>query len=146
MRHRWAHRKLGRTSEHRRALLRNLATALFQHERITTTLAKAKELRSYAEKLITRARRDTIHDRRLVARELRDRTAVKHLFDEIAPRYAGRPGGYTRIVRMMPRRGDSAEMAIIELVEAGTPSKEKPRKKRAAAREVAAAPAGVSEP
>jgi len=129
MRHRWAHRKLGRTTEHRRALLRNLATALFQHERITTTLAKAKELRSYAEKLITRARRDTVHDRRLVARELRDRTLVKHLFDEIAPRYAGRPGGYTRIVKMMPRRGDGAEMAIIELVEAGGSAKEKPRKK-----------------
>ncbi len=137
MRHRWAHRKLGRTTEHRRALLRNLATALFQHERITTTLAKAKELRSYAEKLITRARRDTVHDRRLVARELRDRTLVKHLFDEIAPRYAGRAGGYTRIVRMMPRRGDGAEMAIIELVEAGTPAKGKPRKEKAAQAEPA---------
>ncbi len=144
MRHRWAHRKLGRTTEHRRALLRNLATALFQHERITTTLAKAKELRSYAEKLITRARRDTVHDRRLVARELRDRTLVKHLFDEIAPRYAGRPGGYTRIVKMMPRRGDGAEMAIIELVEAGGSAKEKPRKK--AEKAEAPAPAAAEAP
>ncbi len=149
MRHRWAHRKLGRTTEHRRALLRNLATALFQHERITTTLPKAKELRSYAEKLITRARRDTVHDRRLVARELRDRTLVRHLFDEIAPRYAGRPGGYTRIVRLMTRRGDGAEMAIIELVEAGATSKEKPRRKRrpeASAEPAAAAPAGDEAP
>ncbi len=145
MRHRWAHRKLGRTTEHRRALLRNLATALFQHERITTTLAKAKELRPYAEKLITRARRDTVHDRRLVARELRDRTLVKHLFDEIAPRYAGRPGGYTRIVRMMPRRGDNAEMAIIELVEAGQPSGGRERKATPAEKEQPAAAAQAAE-
>ena len=117
MRHRWAHRKLGRTSEHRKALLRNLATALFDHERITTTMANAKELRSYAERLITKARKDSVHSRRLVLRELHSRNTVKHLFDEIAPRFAERPGGYTRIMRMMPRRGDNAEMAIIELVD-----------------------------
>lgn len=117
MRHRWAHRKLGRTTEHRKALLRNLATALFDHERITTTLANAKELRSYAERLITKARKDSVHSRRIVLRELNSRTTVKHLFNEIAPRFAERPGGYTRIVRMMPRRGDNAEMAIIELVD-----------------------------
>ncbi|HHN74495.1 MAG TPA: 50S ribosomal protein L17 [Acidobacteria bacterium] len=116
MRHRWGYRKLGRKSEHRRATLRNLATALFVHERITTTLANAKELRSYAERLITRARNDSVHSRRIVARELHSRTVVKHLFDEIAPRFADRPGGYTRIMKMMPRRGDNAEMAIIELV------------------------------
>ncbi len=116
MRHRWAHRKLGRKTEHRRATLRNLATALFVHERITTTMANAKELRSYAERLITRAKTDSVHARRLVARELHKRDMVKHLFDNIAPRFAERPGGYTRVLRTMPRRGDNAEMAIIELV------------------------------
>ena len=116
MRHRCAHRRLGRTSEHRKATLRNLASALFTHERISTTLANAKELRSYAERLITRARTDTVHSRRIVARELHSRTVVKQLFDEIAPRFASRPGGYTRILKMMPRRGDNAAMAIIELV------------------------------
>ncbi|RMG48171.1 MAG: 50S ribosomal protein L17 [Acidobacteria bacterium] len=116
MRHRWAGRKLGRKTEHRRATLRNLATALFEQGRIRTTVPKAKELRSYAERLITKARKDSVHARRLVARELGNRTLVKKLFDEIAPRYAERPGGYTRILRLMPRRGDAAEMAIIELV------------------------------
>jgi large subunit ribosomal protein L17 len=99
------------------ATLQSLAAALFTHERISTTMGKAKELRSYAERLITRARKDSVHSRRLVAAELKDRTLVKHLFDEIAPRFTDRPGGYTRIMRMVPRRGDSAEMAIIELVE-----------------------------
>ncbi len=116
MRHRCAHRKLGRKTEHRLATLRNLAGALFVHERITTTLANAKELRSFAERLITRARKDTVHARRIVARDLTDRGLVKRLFDDIAPRYAERPGGYTRVMRLMPRRGDAAEMAIIELV------------------------------
>ncbi len=116
MRHRHAHRKMGRTSEHRMATLRNLAGALFTHERIQTTHANAKELRSFAERLITRARKDTVHARRIVARDIQDRTLLKRLFDDIAPRYATRPGGYTRIVRLMPRRGDAASMAIIELV------------------------------
>lgn len=116
MRHRCAHRKLGRKSEHRIATLRNLAAALFEHERITTTLGKARELRPFAERLITRARQDSVHARRLVARHLHDRDLVKHLFDEIAPRFSGRPGGYTRILRTMARIGDAAEMAVIELV------------------------------
>lgn len=116
MRHRTAHRKLGRTTEHRIATLRNLASSLFVHERITTTLGKAKELRPFAEKLITQARIDTVHSRRLVARDLPDRDLVKHLFDEVAPRFAERPGGYTRIIRAMPRRGDNADMAVVELV------------------------------
>lgn len=116
MRHRCAHRKLGRTTEHRIATLRNLAAALFEHEKIVTTLGKARELRPFAERLITRARQDSVHARRLVARHLHDRDLVKHLFDEIAPRFAGRPGGYTRILRAMPRVGDAAEMAVIELV------------------------------
>ena len=126
MRHRWGHRKLGRNKEHRIATLRNLASALFAHERITTTLANAKELRSYAERLITRARKDTVHARRIVARDIQDRALLKRLFDDIAPRYVDRPGGYTRILKTEPRRGDAAEMAIIELVgadEAGGASK-----------------------
>ena len=116
MKHRAGHRKLGRTSEHRIATMRNLAAALFTHGRIETTLQKAKELRPFAEKLITKARRDSVHARRIVARDLHDRGLVKRLFDDIAPRYAERPGGYTRIMRMMPRRGDAADMAVIELV------------------------------
>jgi large subunit ribosomal protein L17 len=99
-------------------LLRNLATALFERERIRTTLMKAKELRPYAERLITQAKRDDdrLHARRLVAREIHDVTVVKKLFDDLGPRYATRPGGYTRILRLGPRRGDAAEMAIVELL------------------------------
>ncbi len=122
MKHRAGHRKLNRTSEHRIATLRNLATALFTHGRITTTVTKAKELRPFAERLITKARADTVHARRIVAKDLHDRTLVKRLFDDIAPRYAQRPGGYTRILRCGPRRGDAAEMAIIELVGSGSTS------------------------
>jgi large subunit ribosomal protein L17 len=118
MRHRVAHRKLGRTTPHRIALLRNLATALFERERIRTTLVKAKEVRPFAERLITLARRedDRLHARRLAARDIQDRAVVKKLFDTIGARYASRPGGYTRILRLGPRPGDGAEMAFIELV------------------------------
>src|SRR4051812_23380229 len=118
MRHRVGFRKLGRVTPHRIALLRNLATALFERERIRTTLMKAKELRPYAEKLITQAKRDDdrLHARRLVAREIHDLTVVKKLFDDLGPRYASRPGGYTRILRLGFRRGDGAEMAIVELL------------------------------
>jgi len=118
MRHKVGFRKLGRITPHRIALLRNLATALFERERIRTTLMKAKELRPYAEKLITQAKRDDdrLHARRLVAREIHDGMVVKKLFDDLGPRYATRPGGYTRILRLGPRRGDAAEMAIVELL------------------------------
>jgi len=127
MRHRVGHRKLGRVTPHRMALLRNLATALFERERIRTTLMKAKELRPYAEKLITLARRedDRLHARRLAARALQDRTVMKKLFDDLGARFAGRPGGYTRILRLGPRPGDGAEMAIVELLG----SEYKPEKK-----------------
>jgi len=127
MRHRVGFRKLGRVTPHRTALLRNLATALFERERIRTTLMKAKELRPYAEKLITQAKRDDdrLHARRLVAREIHDLTVVKKLFDDLGARYASRPGGYTRILRLGPRRGDGAEMAIVELLG----SEYKPEKK-----------------
>jgi large subunit ribosomal protein L17 len=118
MRHRVAHRKLGRTTPHRTALLRNLATALFERERIRTTLPKAKELRPYAEKLITLAKREDgrLHARRQAARHIQDPAVVKKLFDSIGARFASRPGGYTRILRLGTRHGDGAEMAYLELV------------------------------
>jgi large subunit ribosomal protein L17 len=118
MRHRVGYRKLGRTTPHRIALLRNLATALFERERIRTTLVKAKELRPYAERLITLAKRDDgrLHARRLVLRDIHDMDVVKKLFDSLGSRFASREGGYTRILRLGPRRGDGAEMAIVELL------------------------------
>lgn len=96
--------------------MRNLATALFRHERIETTTAKAKELRPYAERLITLARKGDIHSRRLAGRKIQDRQVLGKLFDDIAPRFLERPGGYTRILKVGNRKGDSAEMSLIELV------------------------------
>jgi len=116
MRHNVGYRKLGRTSGHRRALLRNLATDLFRHERLKTTLPKARELRPFAEKLITLARRDDLHARRQILRQISDKTVVKKLFDTLGPRFAARPGGYTRALKLGPRPGDGADMAIVELV------------------------------
>ncbi len=117
MRHRVHGRKLGRTSAHRKALFRNQLTALFTHERIVTTLAKAKELRPLAEKMVTLARTGTLPARRKVASMISDRIIVRRLFDEIAPRFMDRPGGYTRVLRLGRRRGDGAELAIIEFVD-----------------------------
>lgn len=117
MRHRRKGRALTTTAEHRLALLRNLATSLFQHGRVETTVAKAKELRQFAEPLITKAKRGDLHARRLVARHVRNREVLAKLFNEIGPRYAERPGGYTRVLRLGHRSGDGAEMALIELVE-----------------------------
>jgi large subunit ribosomal protein L17 len=116
MRHNNGYRKLGRTSGHRRALLRSLTTSLFRHERIRTTLPKARELRPFAEKLITLARRDDLHSRRLVAMQVADKDVVKKLFASLGPRFASRPGGYTRTMKLGKRQGDGAEMAIIELL------------------------------
>jgi len=117
MRHRKAGRKLGRSSGQRRALYRNLVTELFRHGRIKTTEAKAKSIRPKTEKLITLGKSDTLHARRLVTSRLNDPEVVKKLFDEIAPRYQERKGGYTRILRLGPRQGDNAPMVLIELVE-----------------------------
>ncbi|HSH46386.1 MAG TPA: 50S ribosomal protein L17 [Longimicrobiales bacterium] len=117
MRHHKKGRKLNRTSEHRSMMLRNMATSLFKHGRIETTVAKAKELRQYAEPLITKAKRGDLHARRTVARKIHDRDALSLLFDELAPRYAERPGGYTRVIKVGHRSGDAADLAIIELVE-----------------------------
>ena len=130
MRHGMAGRKLGRTTSHRRAMLRNMATSLFRHERITTTVAKAKELRPFAERLITLAKRETLHARRQVLRHIKDREVVTKLFSTLGPRYATRPGGYSRIVRTNARRGDNTEMAIIELIDTTTTAA--PKKKKAA--------------
>ena len=117
MRHRVHGRKLGRTSAHRKALFRNQLTALFTHERIITTVAKAKELRPIAERMVTIARSDTLAARRKVAVMVQDKDIARRLFDEIAPRFADRPGGYTRIMRLGRRRGDNAELAIIEFID-----------------------------
>ena len=124
MRHRVAHRKLGRVTEHRIAMLRNQATALLRHEHLTTTVAKAKELRPFVEHLITIAKRGVsegangrvLHARRLVMHDLQDRDVVTKLFDTLAPRFQSRPGGYTRLLRLGFRKGDAAEIAQVELV------------------------------
>jgi len=108
--------RLGSNPSHQRHLLRNLAQELIWEERITTTVAKAKAVRPLAEKLITKARTGTLHARRQVLAQIEDTEVVTKLFDEVAPRYAERPGGYTRIVKLGPRRGDGAEMALVELV------------------------------
>src|SRR6188508_3579650 len=125
MRHRVAHRKLGRVTEHRIALLRNQATALLRHEHLTTTVPKAKELRPFVERIITVAKRGlaageangrVLTARRLVMQDVQDREVVSKLFDTIAPRFAARAGGYTRLLRIGYRKGDSAEIAQVELV------------------------------
>ena len=139
MRHRVAYRKLGRITPHRNALLRNLATALFERERIQTTLMKAKELRPYAEKLITLARRDDrLHARRQVARDIHDPEVLRKLFDTLGARYATRPGGYTRILRLGSRKGDGAEMAVVELLGSEYQPGKKDEKGKKAAAEVKA--------
>ena len=116
MRHRAKGRQLSRTSDHKKAMLCNMATSLFQHEKIITTTAKAKELRPFAERLITLARRGDLHARRLAERKIHDRAVLKRLFAEIGPRFAARPGGYTRILKVGHRVGDGADTARIELV------------------------------
>jgi large subunit ribosomal protein L17 len=108
--------RLGGSPEHERLILANLATDLFIHDRVETTEAKAKAVRPLAEKLITKARRGDLHSRRVVLKTITNKDAVHRLFDELGPRYADRPGGYTRISKVGQRRGDGAEVAIIELV------------------------------
>jgi large subunit ribosomal protein L17 len=117
MRHAVRHRKLGRTSSHRLAMLRNQLASLVTSERIVTTLPKAKELRPIAERVITQGKRGTVHARRMAQRWIADRTILKKLFDEIAPRLKDRDGGYLRIVKLGQRQGDAAEVAILEFVD-----------------------------
>ena len=117
MRHRVRSRTLGRYSAHRNAMLINMAASLIVHESIETTLPRAKELRRFVEKLVTRAKGGSLHDRRIVISRLRNKEATLKLFKELAPRYANRPGGYTRIVKLGYRKGDAAPRAIIEFVQ-----------------------------
>jgi large subunit ribosomal protein L17 len=140
MRHLKAGRTLNRSASHRHALMRNLARALFAHDRIITTVAKAKEVRPFVEKLITLAKKNTLHARRLAVARLHDKEMVAKLFTEIAPRYADRPGGYTRIIKRHERRlGDAGHTAFIELLKEG--------ETKVRARQPAPAPAPkVSEP
>lgn len=116
MRHRVKGKQLSRTASHKKAMLANMATSLFRHDRVVTTQAKAKELRPYAERLITLARRGDLHARRLVERRIKDKTVTQRLFAELGKRFAARPGGYTRIVKLGHRRGDGAEVARLELI------------------------------
>ena len=126
--------RLGGSSSHQKALLANLATSLFEHGRITTTEPKARALRPYAEKLITHAKKGTLHNRREVMKKIRDKDVVHILFAEIGPFFADREGGYTRIVKVEARKGDNAPMAVIELVREKTVTSEAERAKRAAAK------------
>lgn len=137
MRHRKSGRKLGRTSAHRRAMMSNLATSLFDKERITTTLPKAKELRRYVEKLVTLAKRGDLHARRQAAAKLKQEQHVAKLFEVLGARYAERPGGYVRVLKAGFRYGDMAPMAIVELVDRDPEAKGKADRERMAAEDVA---------
>jgi large subunit ribosomal protein L17 len=137
--------RLGGSSSHQQALLANLATALFEHGRIKTTEPKARALRPYAEKLITHAKKGTLHNRREVLKKIRDKDVVHNLFAEIGPFFADRNGGYTRIIKVEARKGDNAPMAVIELVQEKTVTSEADRARRVGASK-AAAPAPAAEP
>lgn len=138
MRHQVKGKKLGRDSAQRKALLRNLVTSILEKERIHTTLAKAKAVRPVVEKMITLAKRNTLHTRRLALRFVYKKNVVKKLFEDIGPRFTERPGGYTRIVKTGPRSGDGAEMAVIELVDFEFKKKIKKKEKLAAKAKAAA--------
>jgi large subunit ribosomal protein L17 len=130
MRHQVGVRKLGKTPSHRRAMLRNMVTSLFRHERITTTAPKAKEAKRWAERMITLGKRGDLHARRQAATFVNDETVLKKLFDEIAPSFKDRAGGYTRVMRTGVRKGDVAEMAILELV-TNSPPRTQPENRKA---------------
>ena len=143
--------RLGGSPAHQKLMLANLAKSLFEHDKITTTEAKARLLRPYAERLITKAKKGDLHNRRQVLAVLRDKDIVFRLFDEIAPNYANRPGGYTRIIKAGTRKGDNAPMAVIELVEALTVQQTAVREAEAATRrsvkeQAAQAEAPAAEP
>jgi large subunit ribosomal protein L17 len=134
MKHRMGFNRLGRNRSHRIALYKAMVTALFRYERIRTTQVKAKEIRRVAERMISRARQDSVANRRLIARSIQDKAVLAKLFKDIGPRFASRPGGYTRILKLGPRYGDSSEMVLLELVE----RKERaPRKKKEEAKQEA---------
>ena len=123
MRHRVHTFKIGRSGAHRKAMLANMVSSLFEHGQIKTTITKAKEARRFADKMITMGKKGDLHRRRLAISKMRNKDMVKKLFDEIAPQYSEREGGYTRIIKMSQRIGDGAEMCLLQLVEAGTPEK-----------------------
>ena len=150
MRHNKAINHLGRKSGHRKALLANMSCSLIQHKRITTTLAKAKALRSYVEPLITKSKDDSTHSRRIVFSYLKDKTAVAELFRTIAPKIADRPGGYLRILHVGFRQGDGSEMALMEFVDfneaaLAAPKETKKATRRSRAKKAEAAPAAEAE-
>ena len=150
MRHNKAINHLGRKSGHRKALLANMSCSLIQHKRITTTLAKAKALRSYVEPLITKSKDDSTHSRRIVFSYLKDKTAVAELFRTVAPKIADRPGGYLRILHVGFRQGDGSEMALIEFVDfneaaLAAPKETKKATRRSRAKKAEAAPAAEAE-
>jgi large subunit ribosomal protein L17 len=134
MKHRIGFNKLNRMPAHRKALIRNMMTVLFKHERIVTTHAKAVEVRRYAEKEITRAKEDSVHSRRMVARKITDEAILAKLFTDIAPRFKERAGGYTRILRIGERKHDAADMVVLELVDRKDDGKTAEREKRKAER------------
>ncbi|MFP4416102.1 MAG: 50S ribosomal protein L17 [Chitinispirillaceae bacterium] len=133
MRHLKSGRKLNRTASHRKAMLNNLATSILDKERVTTTVAKAKEVRSLVERLITYGKRGDLHNIRRAARSVKSKDVLKKLFDDIAPTYKDREGGYTRILKLGERRGDNAEMSIIELVGRGQEEPQRPKRAKTAA-------------
>ena len=137
--------RLGGSPAHQRLILANLATSLFQHGRITTTEAKARRLRPYAERLITKAKVGDLHNRREIMKVIRDKEVVHRLCTEIGPFYADRAGGYTRITKTMPRKGDNAPMAVIELIQQKTVTDEANRARRSAGSQGAAAPAATTD-
>lgn len=138
--------RLGGSSSHQKALLANLATSLFEHGRIKTTEPKARALRPYAEKLITHAKKGTLHNRREVMKKIRDKDVVHTLFAEIGPHFADRDGGYTRIIKVEARKGDNAPMAVIELVQEKTVTSEADRARRVKASKKTEAPAAAAAP
>src|ERR1700753_3415479 len=138
--------RLGGSPDHQKAMLANLATLLFTHGRIQTTRAKAERLRPYAERLITKAKRGDLHNRRIIAQQIRDREVCHRLMAEIGPFFADRPGGYTRITKTLPRKGDNAPMAVIELVNERTASAEASQATRVAANRGSGSGSGSAQP
>ena len=134
MKNRIGFNRLSRRPAHRKAMKRNMVTSLLLEERITTTQTKALEVRRMAEKMVTRAKEDSVHNRRMVARDVKDKQALAKLFTEIGPRFKSRPGGYTRVLKLGPRQGDAAEMVLLEFVERSGTVEPEPKKKKAEAK------------
>ena len=145
MKHKIGFNRLGRKSSHRKSLHRNMTTSLFRYERIKTTKAKALAIRRTAEKMITRAKMDSVHNRRIMNKDIKDKEILAKLFTEIGPRYKERPGGYTRILKLGYRQGDAAEMVLLELVEEEVAEQKQGKKKSTKKAKSAAAPAKAKE-